>query len=106
MNKNTVCESFKVANHCSVTALKQQTGSSVEHNPGCNKEPVSSEISDLCEISDLLLFVSYFHSKGIKFGVSFFDVCYVNKIFLVRCQIPTSYSTGITITAEKCLTCS
>jgi len=31
----------------------------------------SSEISDLCEISDLLLFFSYFasQSKGTKFGV-------------------------------------
>jgi len=43
-------------------------------------DPMSSEISDLCEISDLLLFVSYFpsQSKGIKFGVFFFDVCCVN----------------------------
>jgi len=41
--------------------------------------PVSSEISDLCEISDLLFFVSYFasQSKGIKFGNYFFDVCCV-----------------------------
>jgi len=33
--------------------------------------PVSSEVSDLCEISDLLLFASYFASlsKGTKFGV-------------------------------------
>jgi len=36
--------------------------------------PVSSEISDL------LLFVTYFasHSEGIKFGDYFFDVRYVN----------------------------
>jgi len=35
--------------------------------------PVSSEICDLCEISVLLFFVSYFasHSIGIKFGVTF-----------------------------------
>jgi len=41
---------------------------------------VSSEFSDLCEISDLLFFVSYFasQSKGIKFGEYFFDVCCVN----------------------------
>jgi len=41
---------------------------------------VSSEISDLCEISYLLLFVSYFasESKGIKFGVYVLDVCCVN----------------------------
>jgi len=47
-------------------------------NAPCNS--VSSEISDLCEISDLFLFVSYFASwsKGIMFGVYFFDVCYVN----------------------------
>jgi len=36
----------------------------------------SSEISDLCEISDLLLFVSYFasQSEGMKFGDYFFNV--------------------------------
>jgi len=41
---------------------------------------VSSEISDLCEISDLLVFVRYFASqnKKIKFDNYFFDVCYVN----------------------------
>ena len=65
---------------------------------------VSNEISDLCEISDLLLFVSYFASlsKGIKFGNYFFDVCCVKLSFLVRCQIPTtSYSTGITTTTKN-----
>jgi len=42
--------------------------------------PVSSEISDLCEISDLLLFFSYFASqnKEIKSDNYFFDVCCVN----------------------------
>jgi len=42
--------------------------------------PVSSEISDLCEISNLLLFVNYFASlsNGMKFGDYFFDVCYAN----------------------------
>jgi len=42
--------------------------------------PVSSEISDLCEISDLLFFISYFasQSKGIKFSDYFFDVCCAN----------------------------
>jgi len=42
--------------------------------------PVSSELSDLCEISDLLLFFSYFASqnKDIMSGNSFFDVCCVN----------------------------
>jgi len=42
--------------------------------------PVSSEISDLCKLSDLLFFVSYFgsQSKGIQFGDTFFDVCCVN----------------------------
>jgi len=42
--------------------------------------PVSSEISDLCEIFDLLLFVSYFASQKneIRFGNNFFDVCCVN----------------------------
>jgi len=38
---------------------------------------VSSEISDLYEISDLLLFVSYFasQSKRINFAISFFMCC-------------------------------
>ena len=42
--------------------------------------PVSSEISDLCEISDLVLFFSYSASqnKEITFGNYFFDVCCVN----------------------------
>jgi len=65
---------------------------------------MSSEISDISEISDLLLFVSYFASqiRGIKFGVYFFDVCCVNSNFLVRCQIPTtSYSTETAINTEK-----
>jgi len=37
---------------------------------------VSSEISELCEISDLLLFVSSFasQSEGIKFG-NYFLMC-------------------------------
>jgi len=54
--------------------------------------PVSSVISDLCEISDLILFVSYFASqnKEIKFGNYFSDVCCANWNFLVRCQIPTT----------------
>jgi len=44
------------------------------------REPVSSEISYLCEISDLLLFFSYFASQNneIKSGNYFFDVCRVN----------------------------
>ena len=68
------------------------------------KCPVWREISDLCEISDLLLFVSYFPSqrKGIKFVDCVFDVCCVDENFFVRCQISmTSYSTGIAITTEK-----
>jgi len=41
---------------------------------------VSSEISDLCKISDLLLFFSYFASqnKELKSVNYFFDVCCVN----------------------------
>ena len=41
---------------------------------------VSSETSELCEIIDLLLFVSYFASQNRekKFGSYFFDVCCVN----------------------------
>ena len=44
-------------------------------NPGS----VSSEIFDLCEISDLLSFVSYFASQNteIMFGNCFFGVCCV-----------------------------
>ena len=42
--------------------------------------PVSSEISSLCKICDIVLFVSYFasQSEGIKFGDYFFDACCVN----------------------------
>jgi len=45
-----------------------------------NMAPVSSEFSDLCKISDLLLFLSYFSSqnKEIKSGNYIFDVCCVN----------------------------
>jgi len=41
---------------------------------------VSTEISDLCKISDLLLLVSFFasQSKGTRFDDYFFDVCYAN----------------------------
>jgi len=65
---------------------------------------VSSEISDLYEIYDLLLFFSYFASqnKEIKSGNYFYDVCCVNLNIVVRCQEPTtSYSTGITLTIEN-----
>ena len=43
-------------------------------------EILSSEIFDLCEIFDLLLFVSSFssQSKGTRCGDYFFDVCCVN----------------------------
>ena len=69
-----------------------------------DQELVSSENSDLCEISDLLLFFSYFASqnKEIKSGNHFFDVCCVNWGTLVRCQVPTtSYSTERTSAIEK-----
>ena len=41
---------------------------------------MSSEISDLCEIYDLVLCFTDFvsQSNGIKFGDYFFDVCCVN----------------------------
>jgi len=74
--------------------------SSISEKPG----PVSSEISDLCEISHLFLFVSYFSSQSeeIKFGNYFFDVCCGNQNILVRCQVPTtSYITGISLTSEN-----
>jgi len=66
--------------------------------------PVSSKISDVCDIFDLLLFFGYFASqnKEITSGNSFFDVCCVNQNILVRCQVPTtSYSTGIIFTIEN-----
>jgi len=53
-------------------------------------EPVSSEISDLCEIFDLLLFSSYFasHNKEIKSG-NYFLVCVVSiKTFLLDVWYP------------------
>jgi len=45
-----------------------------------HESAVSSENSDLCEITDLLLFFSYFASqnKEIKSGNYFFDVCCEN----------------------------
>jgi len=60
--------------------------------------PVSSEISDL------LLFFSYFASQNKEktFANSFFDVCCVNENILIRFQVPaTSYSTGICFTIEN-----
>jgi len=67
-------------------------------------KPVSSEISDLYEISDLLLFFNYFASqnKEITPGNSFLDVCCANQNIFVRRQIPTiSYSTGISSSIES-----
>jgi len=63
---------------------------------------MSSAISDLCEISDLLFFVSYLASerKRIKFGDYIFDVRNLN--FLVKSQTLTAgYSTGISITTAN-----
>jgi len=47
-------------------------------NQDLRADPVSSEISDLCEISDLLLFFSYFASQNeeIKSG-NYFFMCVV-----------------------------
>jgi len=40
--------------------------------------PASSEISDLCEISDLLLFVSYFASQNKKISLEItYLTCFV-----------------------------
>jgi len=67
-------------------------------------DPVSSEFSDICEISDLILFFNCFSSqnKEIRSGNHFFDVCCVNYNILVGYQVPTtSYSTGITFTIEN-----
>jgi len=44
----------------------------MRHSKSLSLFPVSSEISDLCEISDLLL-----QSNGIKFGDYIFNVCCV-----------------------------
>jgi len=55
------------------------------------------------EISDLILFFSYFasQSKGIQSGNFVFDVCCVNYNIFVRCQVlTTSHSAGITLTLE------
>ena len=51
---------------------------------------MSSEISDYCELSQLLLFVTYFASqgKGIKFSDFFFDVSRVNKTFWLDIRYP------------------
>jgi len=79
----------KVGNPCP-TNLRVATGNTrseltfVEHvvflgipAVGEPRKPVSTEISDLCEISDLLLFLSYFASqhKKITSGNYLFDVC-------------------------------
>jgi len=41
---------------------------------------LSGEVSDLCKVSNLIFFVSYFasQSKKIKFADHFFDVCCVS----------------------------
>jgi len=62
-------------------AIKDQNCfSQVQCATSVGDKPVSSEISDLYEISDLLVFVCYFASqnKKIKFDHYFFDVCCVN----------------------------
>jgi len=53
-------------------------------------DPVSSEISDLCEISDLFLFDSYFASQSNekKFCVDCFDVCCLKKTFWLDFRDP------------------
>jgi len=52
--------------------------------------PVSSEISDLCEISDLLLFVNYFasQSKRIEFGSYFLMCAVLTKTFRLDVRYP------------------
>ena len=51
---------------------------------------MSSEISDLCEISDLILLVSHCssQSKGIKLGDYFSDVFRVNSNFWLDVSYP------------------
>jgi len=91
----------EVKNFAKITFLSFNTTAVFLHDV---MVPVSSEISDLCEISYLLLLVSYFasQSKGIRFRDDFFDVYCVNQNFLIRCQTSTtSYSTGITITTKN-----
>jgi len=55
------------------------SGQSLDFRP--EQEPVSSEISDLCKISDLLLFFSCFdyQNKEIKSGNYFFG-CLLCKL--------------------------
>jgi len=50
----------------------------MHHKYGGISESHASETSDLCEISDILFFVSYFasQSKGMKFG-DYFLICVV-----------------------------
>ena len=103
---------MQTANHlqfhnCS-RALQREIYASGVHGPGVPQSTPAGlcdflSVSVSSEISNLLLFVSYFasQSKGIKFGKYFFDVCCVNLNFLVRRQIPTSYSTGISINTER-----
>jgi len=67
-------------------------------------DPVSSEISDLRKISDLLLSFGYCASqiKQIKSGNYFFGMCYVNQNILVRCQVlTTSCSVGESLNIEN-----
>jgi len=60
--------------------LTKITGQKFRTSPKFYLTPVSSTISDLCEISDLLLFFGYFTSqnKETKSGNYFFAVCCVN----------------------------
>jgi len=58
----------------------------------CSKflNPVSIDISDLCQISDLLLFVRYVasQSEGIKFGIYLFYVCCAFTTFWLDVRYP------------------
>jgi len=52
--------------------------------------PVSSEISHLCKIFDLLLFVSHVacQSRGMKLGNYLFDMYCVNQTFQLDVRCP------------------
>jgi len=72
-----VDDAFQKGSGARAAKLATSSDSGQISKTGPAPPPVSNEISDLCEISDLLLFVSYFasQSKIIKFGDYFFDVC-------------------------------
>jgi len=75
---------------CSKITAVQLQMKAASSNGACEAIFTTGPVSS--EISDLLLFVSYFtsQSEGIKFGDYFFDVCCVSQNVVIRCQTPTT----------------